>query len=323
MNAALIRVLFDYNAWANAQVWRCMDSMSDAQFVEDTGYSLGSVRNHLVHMASVDSRWFARVRGQRLPDAFDPQNYTTREEVSRLWSVVYDDLGIVLEHLSDEALQQLITYTARGETFTHEAWKMLLHVLNHSTDHRAQMLWTLHRLGQKTVEQDFIYYLRDELPPRGLLSVDAKILSDLFAYDMYATSTLVSECLAELTDAELDHEFSYSHGTLRAQLAHILIASQYWLGHAYSEQIDNSVGAIFSAMRRLIGQTSDKMLMEPVEYKSGGGLQTANIRWEMLWHLVNHNTDHRAQMLSMLHQLGAPTFEQDIMLYWFYYHLEE
>jgi uncharacterized damage-inducible protein DinB len=32
-------------------------------------------------------------------------------------------------------------------------------------------------------------------------------------------------------------------------------------------------------------------------------------------HVVNHGTDHRAQVLRILYELGAPTFEQDIMEY--------
>ena len=37
--------------------------------------------------------------------------------------------------------------------------------------------------------------------------------------------------------------------------------------------------------------------------------------WQVLVHLVNHGTDHRAQMLRILHDLGAPTFDQDFVLY--------
>ena len=37
----------------------------------------------------------------------------------------------------------------------------------------------------------------------------------------------------------------------------------------------------------------------------------------MLLHLVNHGTDHRAQMLAMLNSLGAPTFAQDYLHYLF------
>jgi hypothetical protein len=31
--------------------------------------------------------------------------------------------------------------------------------------------------------------------------------------------------------------------------------------------------------------------------------------------LVNHGTDHRAQVLRLLHDLGAPTFNQDLIIY--------
>ena len=38
-------------------------------------------------------------------------------------------------------------------------------------------------------------------------------------------------------------------------------------------------------------------------------------RREVLLHMVNHGTDHRAQILARLHELGAETVEQDLMLY--------
>ena len=42
-------------------------------------------------------------------------------------------------------------------------WQVLLHVVNHGTDHRAQVLRILHDLGVKTVSQDFIFYVYDHL----------------------------------------------------------------------------------------------------------------------------------------------------------------
>ena len=38
-------------------------------------------------------------------------------------------------------------------------------------------------------------------------------------------------------------------------------------------------------------------------------------RWQALLHLANHGTDHRAQMLRILADLGAPTFEQDLLFH--------
>jgi uncharacterized damage-inducible protein DinB len=40
-------------------------------------------------------------------------------------------------------------------------WQVLLHIVNHGTDHRAQLLRILHDLGVKTVSQDYIFYVYD------------------------------------------------------------------------------------------------------------------------------------------------------------------
>ena len=37
-------------------------------------------------------------------------------------------------------------------------WQVLIHVVNHATDHRAQVLRVLNDLGLKTTYQDYIFY---------------------------------------------------------------------------------------------------------------------------------------------------------------------
>jgi uncharacterized damage-inducible protein DinB len=37
--------------------------------------------------------------------------------------------------------------------------------------------------------------------------------------------------------------------------------------------------------------------------------------WQVLFHVVNHGTDHRAQTLAILAQLDVPGFAQDYYLY--------
>jgi uncharacterized damage-inducible protein DinB len=44
-------------------------------------------------------------------------------------------------------------------------WQVLLHVVNHGTDHRAQILRQLHDLGLKTTSQDYIFYVYDHPLP--------------------------------------------------------------------------------------------------------------------------------------------------------------
>ena len=42
-------------------------------------------------------------------------------------------------------------------------WQVLLHVVNHGTDHRGQLLRLLHDLGVKTESQDYIFYVYEHL----------------------------------------------------------------------------------------------------------------------------------------------------------------
>jgi uncharacterized damage-inducible protein DinB len=40
-----------------------------------------------------------------------------------------------------------------------------------------------------------------------------------------------------------------------------------------------------------------------------------DLRWTILLHLANHGTDHRATVLQQLHELGAPTCDQDFIMW--------
>jgi uncharacterized damage-inducible protein DinB len=45
-------------------------------------------------------------------------------------------------------------------------------------------------------------------------------------------------------------------------------------------------------------------------------LKSDNPRWEILLHLANHATDHRAQILAILHHhFHVQTVEQDMIIY--------
>ena len=38
-------------------------------------------------------------------------------------------------------------------------------------------------------------------------------------------------------------------------------------------------------------------------------------RWKILLHITNHGTDHRSTVLQRLHEFGAPTFDQDFVIW--------
>lgn len=161
MNPEAIKTLFDYHFGMWDRVWDCVMELTDEQFVQESDYSWRSVRNHLVHAMSTDNRWLARIQNKSLPDRFEPMAFATQDIVRESWNIIRDEVLAYTNSLSQSDLQEMITINLahRDGEYRNLRWEILSHVVNHGTDHRAQILARLHELGAMTVEQDMILYL--------------------------------------------------------------------------------------------------------------------------------------------------------------------
>ncbi len=162
MNAEAFRQLYDYHFAQNRALWdNYIVGLPQEQFVQDVPYSVGSVRNHLVHLMSVDMTWFAGLRGLELPDMLNPAHFDDRDTLRARWDVIEQEMRAYLDTLSDEML--FSKPFPEGEDRELLVWHALIQVINHGTDHRAQVLRVLHDFGVKTDPQDFIFYAYDHL----------------------------------------------------------------------------------------------------------------------------------------------------------------
>ncbi|MBE2183661.1 MAG: DinB family protein [Anaerolineae bacterium] len=161
MTLDYFRTLYDYNYWAHSQVWGCVMALTDEQFTRDTGFSWRSIRGQLVHVMSAEWVWFMRVNGTSPEFPLLEADFPTREKVREEWYRVEGMVRAAVEGLKPEELDEYVVYrNTQGEEFSEPLWQILLHVINHSTDHRAQTLAMIHQMGGTTVEQDFIRYVR-------------------------------------------------------------------------------------------------------------------------------------------------------------------
>lgn len=161
MNAAAFRHLYGYHFAENRKIWdRYITSLTPEQFTQEVGYSIGSVRNHVVHLMSVDDGWFSGLRGVELPAWLNPADFTDMSVIRTYWDGVEVRVRGYLDALTDEMLTQK-PLTSDPEDKDLLLWQILLHVANHGTDHRAQLLRLLHDLGVKTGPQDYIFYVYD------------------------------------------------------------------------------------------------------------------------------------------------------------------
>ena len=164
MNADSIRTLHTYNYAQHRRLWESILMLSEAQFTQEFDYSIGSIRNHMVHVMSVDERWLARVQDAPAPDRLDPAPFDSRRAVFEYWVGVERRVLDCVAGLDDAQLLRDVTYPVSRfpEPVTNTVWEILVHMVNHGTDHRTQVLALLHRLGAPTFEHDLIIHLWEQ-----------------------------------------------------------------------------------------------------------------------------------------------------------------
>ena len=160
MTPRQIQTLFDYHYASFDKIRECVAELTDEQFLAESAYSVGSARNQLAHCLMVDIRWLARMRQQTPPDA----EYDDFPDQATLWREWADVRSRVLAYVNGLTAQELdeivdLQFPNRGGLRRNPRWQILLHMVNHGADHRAQILALLHQLGAATFEQDLMLHL--------------------------------------------------------------------------------------------------------------------------------------------------------------------
>lgn len=151
----IARIMIEYHIGMTGRVWGSIDQISEQQFVADDSYSRGSIRNLMVHLANTDLRWLTGLKN--LPDVTRSlkkyEEYPDRPAVRGYWESVAAQLQEYVQSLDDTQLNE------HSADIAAPRWQVLLHVVNHGTDHRSTVLQQLHEFGAPTFDQDFILWL--------------------------------------------------------------------------------------------------------------------------------------------------------------------
>jgi uncharacterized damage-inducible protein DinB len=163
MNADVLRHFYDYHFAENHKIWDSyIAQLSPEQFTQHVDYSYGSVRDQIVHLMKVDELWFRELRSIEPSEPFPPANFDDRKIIRACWDSVEQSMRAYLAELRDDMLfDKPIKEPEEDRDLI--VWQVLLQVVNHGTDHRAQLLRVLNDLVVKTTSQDYIFYVYDHL----------------------------------------------------------------------------------------------------------------------------------------------------------------
>jgi uncharacterized damage-inducible protein DinB len=134
----------------------------------------------------------------------------------------------------------------------------------------------------------------------------------------------------ELSDEDFDRPHPYSHGSVRNQVWHMMTVDEGWFTQLRGDewpdylmpdapqpewsraQIRERWDDVERRMRDFLGGIKDDQL---VEHPWTEGEDKDLVLWEVLFHVVNHGTDHQAQTQRLLTDLGVTTYPIDYVFF--------
>jgi uncharacterized damage-inducible protein DinB len=164
MNKNEIELIYRYNAWANARILNAAEGLTDEQFTAPASFPHGGVRGTLVH--AMFAEWIFRFRweGVSPTERLKEENFPSVASLHSRWVDEEAKLMAFIENLTEERLNAPLEYkTTKGVLIKEKAlWTVMLHVVNHGTQHRSEAAALLTDLGHSPGDIDMIFFLREQ-----------------------------------------------------------------------------------------------------------------------------------------------------------------
>jgi uncharacterized damage-inducible protein DinB len=158
-----IRELYQYNTWANRRIFEAAAKLSPDAFTKDLKSSFSSVRETLHHLIAAEWIWLSRWNGvspMAFPTTWDTSTHAALQEK---WNEIQQEQNTFISQLSEERLKKDLAYqNIKGDTFSEPLWRLLRHLVNHSTYHRGQVTTLLRQLGAQAVSTDLVQFYREK-----------------------------------------------------------------------------------------------------------------------------------------------------------------
>jgi uncharacterized damage-inducible protein DinB len=162
-----LRTLIDYNYWANERIVLAADKVSEAQFLASASFSWGGLRGTLVHTLSAEWTWRSRWQGLAPTAPLRMEEYPTVAALRTRWRAEEAATRECVAKLTEPALAQTVTYMRMsGGASAEPLWQIMIHLVNHGTQHRAEAAALLTEYGHSPGDLDFIVFVRERQETR-------------------------------------------------------------------------------------------------------------------------------------------------------------
>jgi len=160
MNKQDITLLYKYNQWANAKILQQVAKVSLEQYLAPAKFPHGGLRSTLVHALFAEWIWRHRWEGASPIVRLKPDDFPTIKSLLARWADEEKILMKFVEEVTDKRLNDHFFYTnTQGTPYEKILWQVMVHVVNHGTQHRTEAAAMLTEFGFSPGDIDLVYFL--------------------------------------------------------------------------------------------------------------------------------------------------------------------
>ena len=150
-----LTTIFKHHLWANQTLFKVCAGLTDEQLDATVKGTYGTIRNTLEHIALAERGYFSRIStGERYRRPEDDPPLTREVLLASITKTGND----FLEWIHKVAAGDVVTIDWDGTPRQVPKAVILTQVINHATEHRAQIMVTLTQLGIEPPELDAWMY---------------------------------------------------------------------------------------------------------------------------------------------------------------------
>jgi len=151
--------ILKYNLWANQKIVQLIKMQPEEKFHKAMGNSFSSIEETMAHLWRAEFIWHKRLKGESIHPL--PNLIGSIDKQIKMGLEISENFLHYIEASEDQFFESAcIFYDSKNIKHSLPSYKILHHVMNHSTYHRGQIITMMRQQGVTEIQStDYLTYI--------------------------------------------------------------------------------------------------------------------------------------------------------------------